>query len=87
MHLDFDNAFVRELPGDPETASTVRQVFGAVYSCVQPTPVPAPRLLAHSAEMAARLGLSEADVAAPEFAQVFGGNALLAVRPLGRAAR
>ena len=78
MDLDFDNAFVRELPGDPEAAPTVRQVHGAFYSRVQPTPVPAPRLLAHSAEMAARLGLSEADVTAPEFAQVFGGNALLA---------
>jgi len=39
--------------------------------------VAAPRLLAHSAEMAAALGFSAADVATPEFAQVFGGNALL----------
>ena len=77
MHLTFDNAFVRELPGDSDTASSVRQVHGALYSPVQPTPVRAPRLLAHSAEMAARLGLSDADVASPAFAQVFGGNALL----------
>ena len=75
--LRFDNAFVRELPGDPEHGPRLRQVEGAVYSSVQPTPVAAPRLLAHSPEMAARLGFSEDDVASPGFAEVFGGNALL----------
>ena len=77
MQLRFDNAFVRELPGDPESAPGVRQVHGALYSRVAPTPVRAPRLLAYSAEMAATLGLGEADIASPEFAQVFAGNALL----------
>jgi uncharacterized protein YdiU (UPF0061 family) len=75
--LRFDNAFVRELPGDPEQGARLRQVDGALYSRVEPAPVAAPRLLAYSAEMAAALGLSAADVATPEFAQVFGGNALL----------
>ena len=75
--LNFDNAFVRELPGDPEQGSRRRQVEGALYSRVEPTPVAAPRLLAHSAEMAATLGFTEADVASSEFAAVFGGNALL----------
>ena len=77
QHLRFDNAFIRELPGDPDDASGTRQVQGALWSRVAPTPVAAPRLLAYSAEMAAALGLGEADLAAPEFAQVFGGNALL----------
>ncbi|UHQ25086.1 YdiU family protein [Lysobacter sp. 5GHs7-4] len=77
LRLDFDNAFVRELPADPEQGPGVRQVQGALYSRVQPTPVAAPRLLAYSAEMAARLGLDEAAVRSPEFAQVFAGNALL----------
>ncbi|WP_447735391.1 protein adenylyltransferase SelO [Rhodanobacter soli] len=75
--LRFDNAFVRELPGDPEQGARLRQVDGALYSRVDPTPVAAPRLLAHSAEMAATLGFSAADVATPEFARLFGGNALL----------
>ena len=75
--LHFDNAFVRELPGDPEQGVRLRQVEGALYSTVMPAPVAAPRLLAHSAEMAAVLGFSEADVAAPEFARLFGGNTLL----------
>jgi uncharacterized protein YdiU (UPF0061 family) len=75
--LHFDNSFVRDLPGDPESGPRLRQVDGALWSSVQPEPVAAPRLLAHSREMAARLGFSEADVASPGFAQVFGGNALL----------
>ena len=73
----FDNAFLRALPGDPEPRNFVRQVQGAAWSAVDPTPVAAPRLLAHSREMAAELGFTEDDVALPEFAQVFGGNALL----------
>jgi uncharacterized protein YdiU (UPF0061 family) len=75
--LHFDNTFVRDLPGDPESGPRLRQVHGALWSSVQPEPVAAPRLLAHSQEMAARLGFSDADIASQEFAQVFGGNALL----------
>jgi uncharacterized protein YdiU (UPF0061 family) len=75
--LQFDNAFVRDLPGDPEQGARLRQVEGGLYSHVDPTPVATPRLLAHSAEMAATLGISESDVATPAFAQLFSGNALL----------
>jgi serine/tyrosine/threonine adenylyltransferase len=74
--LRFDNAFVRELPGDSEVGARLRQVFAA-YSRVNPAPVASPRLIAYSREMASTLGFSEADVEQPEFAQVFGGNALL----------
>ena len=77
LDLQFDNAFVRELPGDPEHGSRVRQVEGALYSHVQPTAVDAPRLLAHSVEVAAFLGFSEGQVASSEFAAVFSGNAML----------
>src|SRR5690554_855377 len=75
--LHFDNAFLRELPGDPDTGPGVRQVHGARWSRVDPEPVAAPRLLAHSEEVAARLGFDAQAVASPEFAAVFGGNALL----------
>jgi hypothetical protein len=37
----------------------------------------APRLIAHSREVASLLGIDAADVASPAFAQVFAGNALL----------
>ncbi|HTV84186.1 MAG TPA: YdiU family protein [Dyella sp.] len=75
--LVFDNAFIRQLPGDPDHGRGSRQVQGAFYSRVDPSPVPAPRTLAWSREVAAELGLGEADVAAPFFAQVFGGNGLM----------
>src|SRR5690606_3236513 len=75
--IHFDNALLRELPGDPEAGPGVRQVHGALWSRVDPAPVAAPRLLAHSHEVAARLGFGADDVASPEFARVFGGNALL----------
>ncbi len=73
----FDNAFVRDLPGDSESGSRPRQVESALYSRVGPDPVKAPELLAYSSEVAATLGFSEADLASPEFVRVFGGNALL----------
>ena len=75
--LHFDNTLIRELPGDPEAGPRLRQVRGAVWSRVAPTPVAAPALLAHSREVAGELGFSEEQVASPEFARVFGGNALL----------
>lgn len=76
MRLRFDNAFLRELPGDPVAGQGLRQVQAA-WSRVMPTPVPAPRLLAHSAGVADALGLGADELASPEFARVFGGNALL----------
>jgi uncharacterized protein YdiU (UPF0061 family) len=75
--LSFDNTFVRELPADPVTGPGRRQVHGALYSRVQPTPVAAPRLVAWSREVAEMLDISPADIESPAFAQVFGGNALL----------
>ncbi|HEY2344553.1 MAG TPA: YdiU family protein [Xanthomonadaceae bacterium] len=72
--LHFDNAFLRDLPGDPESGPRLRQVHGALWSRVDPTPVAAPRVLAHSAEVAVLLGLGEDDIASPGFARVFGGN-------------
>ena len=75
--LVFDNRFVTELPGDPERSARRRQVHGAVWSAAAPTPVAAPRLLAHSPEVAELVGFRPEDVQAPWFAEVFGGNRLL----------
>ena len=75
--LRFDNALLANLPGDPDTGARRREVRGALWSRMAPTPVAAPRTLAVSREMAGTLGLSEAEVASEVFAQVFGGNALL----------
>ncbi len=78
MTLRFDNRFVRELPGDPLRSNERRQVLGAAWSGVQPTPVAKPTLLAHSLEVAALVGFGPEDHASPRFAEIFGGNALLA---------
>src|SRR5260221_8910076 len=75
--LTFDNAFVRELPGDPETGAQRRQVHGALYSKIATTPVISPRLIAHAAEVAKLVGIDETEIASARFAAVFGGNALL----------
>ncbi len=76
-HLTFDNRFVRELPGDPDTSDTRRQVLHACWSTAAPSPVSAPRLLAHAREVAGLLGLDEADVHTPAFAATFAGNVVL----------
>ena len=75
--LHFDNRLVRELPGDNDTRNHPRQVIGALWSPVAPTPVCAPRLLAYSSEMAAQLGIDEDELSSPLWVAALAGNALL----------
>ncbi|MGZ8160952.1 MAG: protein adenylyltransferase SelO [Methylobacter sp.] len=75
--LVFDNRFVRELPADPETVNTRRQVIGACYSRVLPAKVAAPQMVAYSREVAELLGLSAEICESADFTQVFAGNRLL----------
>ncbi|WP_313953606.1 protein adenylyltransferase SelO [Accumulibacter sp.] len=75
--LRFDNRFVRELPGEAARPNAPRQVFGACWSPVTPTPVAAPTLLAHSREVAATLDLDDAAMATPAMLDALSGNALL----------
>ena len=75
--LNFDNRFVRELPGDTNTSNHPRQVQGACWSPVTPTPVAHPQLLAHSAEMATLLNLSEDDLHRSEMIAALAGNQLI----------
>jgi uncharacterized protein YdiU (UPF0061 family) len=78
-HLDqltFDNRFVRELPADEEPLNTRRQVLGACYSRVLPTPVAKPQCVAYAQEVAELLDLSPELCATDEFTQVFAGNRL-----------
>ncbi len=75
--LAFDNRFTREMPGDPITENSRRQVRQACYSLVEPTPVAAPRLAGFSKEAAALLDLSAEACLSGSFTSVFSGNALL----------
>lgn len=74
--LAFDNSFIRELPADSEPLNFRRQVLGACYSKVQPTPVSQPQLLAYSREVAELLDLPLAACESDEFADIFAGNRL-----------
>jgi len=72
--LEFEDTFTRSLPADPEDRNFVRQVPGANYSRVRPTPVSAPRLLAWSDDCAGLLGLSRPASAAT--VDILAGNHL-----------
>lgn len=80
-HLDalaFDNRFIRELPGDPETLNNRRQVIGACYSRVLPAKVANPKMVAYSREVAEQLDLAPETCESDHFTEVFTGNRLSA---------
>ena len=75
--LTFNNRFLKTLPGDPNPLNRSRQVEGALWSRVSPTPVAAPRLIAYSPEVATPLGLSEMQMHSPEMVNALSGNGTL----------
>jgi uncharacterized protein YdiU (UPF0061 family) len=75
--LSWDDGFVRALPGAPDGGPGSRQVPGACWAAVAPTPVPAPRLLAWSDEAAALLGFTAPPADRAATARVLGGNQVL----------
>ena len=75
--LKFDNQFTRSLPSDPEASNFRRQVAGACYSRVSPTPVAHPQVIAYSREVCELLDLQSSVAESREFAEVFGGNKVL----------
>jgi uncharacterized protein YdiU (UPF0061 family) len=85
--LDFRSWFVAELPGDPEEGTRRRQVRGALWAPVRPTPVRAPSLLAWSREVGDALGIPEPrGEARSAWAEVLAGNRVLpTMRPYAAA--
>ncbi|XP_078443260.1 selenoprotein O [Wolffia australiana] len=76
--FNWDHSFVRELPGDPRTDDTTRQVVGACYSKVSPSaPVVKPELVAWSDSVAELLDLDPAEFDRPDFAEKFAGASSL----------
>lgn len=75
--LNFDNLALRSLPIDPCEENSQRQVKGACFSKVTPTPVKNPSLVAHSASAMALLDLPESEIQRSEFVKYFAGNKLL----------
>nr|WP_324257701.1 YdiU family protein [Cellvibrio fontiphilus] len=76
--LLFDNRLVRELPADLIAENYRRQVSGAIYSLVNPTPVKNPQLVTGAIEVAALLDLDASVFEQADFVKIFSGNQLLA---------
>ncbi|HSU40164.1 MAG TPA: YdiU family protein [Polyangiaceae bacterium] len=74
MKLEFTNRAWRDLPFDPNEENRTRQVFGACFTRVRPTPVKAPRTLCVAREVAELLDFTPEFTASAEFAEVFAGN-------------
>lgn len=75
--IEFDDRFVRELPGDPNRVNTPRRVEEAAYSFVDPAPVQDPKLVIASEEVAALLGIELSALGEPPLRDLFTGNDLL----------
>ncbi|PNW71311.1 hypothetical protein CHLRE_16g648900v5 [Chlamydomonas reinhardtii] len=76
--LPWAHTFVNELPADPNTTNVVRQVEGALFTPVQPTPPDGvPYTITYSAKVARLLGLDPTECERPEFALVMSGAAPL----------
>ncbi|SOD41774.1 protein adenylyltransferase SelO [Nitrosovibrio sp. Nv4] len=76
-NVQFDNSFVRELPGDPVAQNVPRAVRNACYTRVEPTPVRAPRLLAWADPVGEMLGISRPTSPVGPAVEVLGGNRVL----------
>ena len=74
--LRFDNTFIAAMPADPIADNYRRQVTDACYSLVAPTPVPDPRVLAWSEEVAELLGIERSVFGDKALAAVLSGNAI-----------
>ena len=75
--LNFDNLALRALPIDKEVKNYVRQVSGACFSRVEPTPVENATTVAYSSQAMSLLDLPEDELKRVDFAEFFSGNKLL----------
>lgn len=73
-----DNSLIRELVEEQTKYQDVfpREVKNAHYTIVNPTPVPSPRLVLYSSEVAELVGLNPRECESREFLDTFSGNAL-----------
>ncbi len=76
-HPKIADDFVASLPADPDTRNVRRQVPRACYTFVTPQGFPKAKLLLHSREMAAELGLGPETLGEDRFTAVFSGTQLL----------
>ena len=72
--LEFVERFTARIPGDSDSSAIPRQIHGAGWSPVTPSPVSAPRTLAVSPEVAELLGFAPELISSRDLAEVFSGN-------------
>ena len=75
--LNFDNLALKALPIDKEVKNFVRQVSGACFSRVEPTPVENATMVAYSPQAMSLVDLPEEELKRPDFAEYFSGNKIL----------
>ncbi len=74
MKLNITNNFTDELPSDPNLENSRRQVFGAMYSYVNPKAPKNPQLIHTSDEMLNELGISKEESNSEKFKAIFSGQ-------------
>lgn len=77
MKLNIKDKFNKELPADPVSENSRRQVSQACFSYATPKQTLKPELLHVSPEMLENLGLSKGDAQSDDFLKVFTGNKIL----------
>ncbi|MFK8112750.1 MAG: YdiU family protein [Rubripirellula sp.] len=77
MQLNIEDRFNKQLPADPETANSRRQVTQAAFSSVRPRIPGKPQVLHVAPDVAEMIGLSIDDIQSDEFRDVFSGAKLI----------
>ena len=76
-NLKFDNKALEALPVDTLKSNQSRNVPGACFSLVEPTPVESPQLVAYSKEALELIGVCYDDTDKEDFVKYFSGNNLI----------
>ncbi|XP_059146510.1 protein adenylyltransferase SelO, mitochondrial-like [Physella acuta] len=75
--LNFNNLALQRLPVDPYVSDTQREVVGACFARISPTPVKQPALVCVSLPALKLLDIEEDQTKRPEFLEYFSGNKIL----------
>ena len=76
MKLNIQDRFAVELPADPDTSNTRRQVHEAAFSFVTPRTPSSPRLLHVAGDVAEMIGVSDAEARSDDFLEIFCGGSV-----------
>lgn len=77
MLKNIQESFNKELPGDPITSQSRRQVFEFCYSLANPTPTSNPKIINVAKDVASLIGISKEETETEDFAKVFTGNKII----------